>query len=226
MAHFQLKNTVISDRRLPLPGRVVVLGRSIDADVPLPHRSVSRRHALVEYGTSGYLISDLGSSNGTFVDERRLEPGERVEVRLGQTFRVGQISMMLSPDEVLEGETAAAAPAHAALAAAVASRPAPPPASRPRLESPKPPAANGQRKRARPAVAKRSAQRQAKANAMRWVGVAVTVLLLGLAGIFILKIAGQESAKRAEREAAAAEEEKKDTEPPKIEFRPLGETDD
>ena len=43
MAHLQIKETVLSDRRLPLPGTVVVFGRSMDADVPVPHKSVSRR---------------------------------------------------------------------------------------------------------------------------------------------------------------------------------------
>ena len=59
-----------------------------------------------------------------------------------------------------------------------------------------------------------------------WVKRGGFALMAGLAGVFILKIVGQESAKRAEREAAAEAAEDKDTVESKVEFRPLGETDD
>ncbi len=56
--------------RLRLPA---VLGRGRQASVVLPHPLVSRNHCeIVEY--DGYLIvKDLGSLNGTFVNQRRVE---------------------------------------------------------------------------------------------------------------------------------------------------------
>lgn len=58
------------------PGEAVVLGRAADADVPLPHRSVSRRHAVLEAGPTGWTLTDL-SRHVTFVGGR---PVDRVRL--------------------------------------------------------------------------------------------------------------------------------------------------
>jgi ABC transport system ATP-binding/permease protein len=49
------------------PTGPVVLGRDLEADLPLDHRSVSRRHAVLSPTPSGWTLTDL-SRNGTFVD--------------------------------------------------------------------------------------------------------------------------------------------------------------
>jgi diguanylate cyclase (GGDEF)-like protein len=71
--------------RVPLVGEAV-LGRDADCTVPLPAADVSRRHARVSPDGAGHLLADLGSTNGTFVNGRRVEvhrlaAGDRV--RLG-----------------------------------------------------------------------------------------------------------------------------------------------
>jgi pSer/pThr/pTyr-binding forkhead associated (FHA) protein len=210
MAHFRIEKTVLSDRRLPCPGRVVVLGRSLDADVPLPHKSVSRRHALIEMQQNGFVISDLGSSNGTWIGERRLAEGERLPLKLGDRFRLGHVVLVLAPDEVLEGDEPAPpdpSPPGAVKLAAVA-----PPRAMPKAAPPPPKrevsrSTVKERRRPRPEVAKRQAHRKAKRDAMRWIGLAVTVLLLTLAGIFVGKIVGRANEDRERAEAKAAEEE-------------------
>ncbi len=53
-----------------------LIGRSEQADIVVSAASVSRRHARIDYredsGKPGYEITDLGSSNGTFVNGRRV----------------------------------------------------------------------------------------------------------------------------------------------------------
>ena len=63
----------------------VTFGRSEDRDVVLLQRTASRNHAEIRWESSGFVIVDLGSSNGVFVNERRvqealLEHGDTVEV--------------------------------------------------------------------------------------------------------------------------------------------------
>jgi len=213
MAHLLIKDTVISDRRLPLPGKVVVFGRSLDADVPVPHKSVSRRHALLEEGDGAWLLSDLGSVNGCQVGERKLEPGERVPVALGGAFRIGHVDFILAPDEVL-GESE---PVHTAgaLSLAAASPPSPHPVALAPATAAAPVTTEGSR--LSPAIAKRAAQRKQRRDAMRWVGVLVTFVLLTFAVFFVYRIVERERAKKP-AEVAPAEPEAREEE---YEIRPL-----
>jgi two-component system, cell cycle response regulator len=67
--------------------RAVTLGRDLDVELPLRDVGISRRHAMVEKDVLGrYVVSDLGSTNGTRVNgefvttPRPLEEGDKVIV--------------------------------------------------------------------------------------------------------------------------------------------------
>ena len=51
----------------------IVIGREESTDVPINLQSISRKHARISKGDAGYLLEDLNSSNGTFVNEIRLD---------------------------------------------------------------------------------------------------------------------------------------------------------
>jgi len=59
-----------------------LIGSSPEADIHIddPNRYVSRRHARLILRGGQLFIVDLGSTNGTFVNGRRIEPGEEVRV--------------------------------------------------------------------------------------------------------------------------------------------------
>lgn len=59
--------------RLPLRSGETILGREGEGVVPLPSPSVSRQHAAVMIEGTAARLRDLGSKNGTFVDDRRVE---------------------------------------------------------------------------------------------------------------------------------------------------------
>lgn len=68
-------------------GHVVSLGRDPGCDVWLEgHADVSRRHASICVRDGSVLVTDLGSTNGTFVNGRRIAAHESVLVSLGQSF--------------------------------------------------------------------------------------------------------------------------------------------
>jgi serine phosphatase RsbU (regulator of sigma subunit) len=67
----------------------VVVGRAAEADWTIPDLGVSRRHARLETLGGEWFISDLDSRHGTFVNGRRLEPGERVALRAGDGLMLG-----------------------------------------------------------------------------------------------------------------------------------------
>lgn len=59
------------------PGISVRLGRSPESDVVLEDPLVSREHAVIEWNGNGFLLSDQGSINGTFVNNTRLTGSQR-----------------------------------------------------------------------------------------------------------------------------------------------------
>lgn len=74
-----------------LEGHVVSIGRDNEAQIQIMDQGVSRRHAEIFAVGEMYFIRDLGSRNGTYVNEERiseelLREGDRV--RIGQTTLV------------------------------------------------------------------------------------------------------------------------------------------
>ena len=63
----------------------------VDLDADDPEAKVSRRHAQITRRSGEYLIEDLGSTNGTFVNRgRRLLPGDRQPLQDGDEIIVGK----------------------------------------------------------------------------------------------------------------------------------------
>jgi diguanylate cyclase (GGDEF)-like protein len=68
-----------------LGGAALVIGRGADCDIRINDNSVSRRHAVVQPGEEGWTITDLGSTNGIYLNDVRvasspLEDGHYVRV--------------------------------------------------------------------------------------------------------------------------------------------------
>jgi pSer/pThr/pTyr-binding forkhead associated (FHA) protein len=53
-------------------GATAGIGRSEENDIQIPEKHVSRRHAVIRFRDGIFMIEDLGSVNGTFVNDRRL----------------------------------------------------------------------------------------------------------------------------------------------------------
>jgi len=66
------------------------IGSYGDHQVLIPDTMVSRRHAVVSFRNGRYYLKDLGSSNGTLVNEERVALDEEVEVGHGTVVQVGQ----------------------------------------------------------------------------------------------------------------------------------------
>jgi hypothetical protein len=82
------------DRLIPLPPGESLLGRDEDVSVRIDAPSVSRRHARLRVATGEpATLEDLGSKNGTWVGERRLE-GAPVALRDGDVLRLGKVELV------------------------------------------------------------------------------------------------------------------------------------
>ena len=74
-----------ASRAFPLTKDRVIIGRLAESDIVLADPGASRRHAEVRREDGGFVISDLGSTNGTMVNEstigeRALEEGDRITI--------------------------------------------------------------------------------------------------------------------------------------------------
>jgi pSer/pThr/pTyr-binding forkhead associated (FHA) protein len=67
----------------------VTVGRAQDSDIQLQEQGISRRHARLDRRSQGWIITDLGSTNGTFVNGRRLAPQEGHALRTGDRITIG-----------------------------------------------------------------------------------------------------------------------------------------
>jgi pSer/pThr/pTyr-binding forkhead associated (FHA) protein len=63
----------------------------VDLDSDDPEAKVSRRHARITFADGKYLLEDLGSTNGTFINRgKRLSPGTRQSLSDGDEIIVGK----------------------------------------------------------------------------------------------------------------------------------------
>ena len=82
-------------------GTPLVVGRALNSDIPVFDPTISRKHAKVACDEQGVQVTDLGSSNGTFlngarIDTARLSPGD--VVTFGKVaFRLKEVPALVEP---------------------------------------------------------------------------------------------------------------------------------
>jgi pSer/pThr/pTyr-binding forkhead associated (FHA) protein len=77
------------------PGRAAVVGRSRQCEIPIEDDTVSSNHARLEVNaqTQRIVVTDLNSSNGTFINGGRITSGQ---AQLGDTLRFGTAEFKLT----------------------------------------------------------------------------------------------------------------------------------
>jgi signal transduction histidine kinase len=106
MAELSVRSADGHFRRIRLPDRPLSLGRARDNDLSFPDDAgLSRSHLRIEPGPDGWILTDLVSKNGTFVNgapvagSQRLAPGDRI--RAGSvviTFDGGDLPERAAPE--------------------------------------------------------------------------------------------------------------------------------
>lgn len=84
-----------SQKNIPLPSNVTIIGRRHDCDLRVPLKSVSRRHCQLNRDEGLLKIRDLGSRNGTILNGK---PVNEAVIQAGDFFKVGPLLFALQID--------------------------------------------------------------------------------------------------------------------------------
>lgn len=85
--------------------KTMTVGRQAGVYLRIDDGMISRRHAEISYVNTQYVLRDLGSANGTFVNDTRLESGSVRILQQGDTLRFGKnVSLLLQMRQVTAQE--------------------------------------------------------------------------------------------------------------------------
>lgn len=77
--------------RFALDDHLVTIGRHPDSNIYLDDVTVSRRHAEVRHVAGAYVVRDLGSLNGTYISQERVEERQLMH---GDELQIGKFRMV------------------------------------------------------------------------------------------------------------------------------------
>lgn len=80
-----------------LAKKEVTIGRHTDCDVILASTSVSRHHAKISINKNVIEVEDLGSGNGTLLNQAKLTPKEKSPVIAGDILRIEEFDIAIEP---------------------------------------------------------------------------------------------------------------------------------
>ncbi|HQW82355.1 MAG TPA: FHA domain-containing protein [Pseudomonadota bacterium] len=96
----------------------MTVGRAAECDISIPTDEVSRQHAKLQVMPDGIAVEDMGSANGTFINDKRVHTGM---LKPGEELRLDTVRFMLVAPHLEMQQVAKAAEPAAAKSAPVAS---------------------------------------------------------------------------------------------------------
>ena len=98
-----LETKLTKKRVFPFYAKMII-GRHSTNDIPLPDRTVSKRHAVIGRVRGQAVVKDLGSRNGTFVNGQKVE---KATLSCGDRLKVGSVMLrFFQEDETPTGKVA------------------------------------------------------------------------------------------------------------------------
>lgn len=129
-----VRNGERKGERVPIRSLVVNVGRADYNDLVLPDPSVSTVHAKLQRREGFWIISDQGSTNGTFVDDERVT--DEAVLTAGASLRFGEVKVLFDPADAVP--TTTGRPTTEMVPPVSAEPAAPPVAPSPRRPAPRP----------------------------------------------------------------------------------------
>lgn len=74
----------------------VIIGRSKNCDLVIPHEGISRQHCEIQFKDGHFFITDLGSSNGVSIDGQKIPPNQKKAFLQSQQLSIGNLDCEIS----------------------------------------------------------------------------------------------------------------------------------
>jgi pSer/pThr/pTyr-binding forkhead associated (FHA) protein len=74
----------------------ITIGRDQKSHIRIDDNLVSRSHALVQKIKNAYFIKDLESTNGTYVNNKRIPKGKYVKIHRKDVVRIGRTEITIT----------------------------------------------------------------------------------------------------------------------------------
>ena len=87
----ELEHDELGEELFVVESAGVKIGRAAPADIVLPHKTISREHCIIGIANDELLVTDLNSTNGTYIDGQRIS--RATVLPLGAELRLGQVTL-------------------------------------------------------------------------------------------------------------------------------------
>ena len=91
MAKVILKYNDVVVEEIPLGKKIVTIGRSKDNNIIIDNLAVSKNHARIRIEYDTFILEDLESTNGTFINNRKID---RCELNHGDRISIGKHTLV------------------------------------------------------------------------------------------------------------------------------------
>ncbi len=159
----------------PLEADEIIIGRGEENEIVLNIAEVSRTHAVLTKAEEGYMIKDLGSTNGTYVDKKKI--GGKYLLKPGDTVMLGDAIYMTYQADTDPEETLVA-PRPEEMQAAETTAVTPKPAEAPK--EPAPPTTPRKSRSVEEALSQSQVAEDKKGKTWWWAGIGCVVVIFFL----------------------------------------------
>ncbi|MCR4626794.1 MAG: FHA domain-containing protein [Treponema sp.] len=86
---------VFNKRKIKLVAQITI-GRDSDNNIVLDNKLVSRHHAMIQKIKDAYFLKDLSSTNGTYLNGKKIPSDKYIKLNSGDMVSVGSSSLVIS----------------------------------------------------------------------------------------------------------------------------------
>lgn len=84
---------LFNNKNIPLVSKITI-GRSRKSNIVVDDVLTSRDHALIQKIKSAYFVKDLNSTNGTYVNKKKIPNSMYIKLKHGDVIRIGKSKLV------------------------------------------------------------------------------------------------------------------------------------